>query len=139
MRMSLYISPVDYFLPPLRAFQWETISQGVTNKDKLKLKVYSDLTSHIFDASWVTGNTVPHWKSFGTATGEFEPWGICCGSTFNICQGISKITNLIHKLGSVDYQLLCTAHRIPSKRIYNSHQNSALWKKICIKLEFFEI
>ena len=50
--------------------------------------------------------TVPHLKALDS--GKYESREPSCGSTFNIGQGILTITNLLHKQGFVDSQLLRT-------------------------------
>ena len=55
----------------------------------------STLTGTIFNTLEVQGNTVPHLK--GLISGRYEPQGLRCGSTYNICQTFFKSANLQHK------------------------------------------
>ena len=54
----------------------------------------------------VQGHTVPHLKAL--RYGKDDSKGQSCGSTFNICQGILKIEDLLHEKGLVETQLLRT-------------------------------
>ena len=54
----------------------------------------------------VQSHTVPHLKAL--RYGKEASRGLCCGSTFNIIQGILNIEDLLHKQGLVETQLLRT-------------------------------
>ena len=52
------------------------------------------------------GYAVPHWKAF--SSGKYEPGGLSCGSTLNICQGVLKSVNLLRKRGFISFPMTIT-------------------------------
>ena len=85
------------------------------NKSKLKLKLL--LGKYKSVQLWtvlflipleVQGHTVPHWK--GLITVKYEPRGLKCGRTLNICQAFLKGTNLLHKRGLCPFPMASTVH-----------------------------
>ena len=52
----------------------------------------------------VQGHTVPHWKVI--SSGKYEPRGLRCSSTYDICQNVLKSANLLHKRDFFDSQIM---------------------------------
>ena len=83
------------------------------------------------------GHTVPHWKDH--SSDKIESRMLNYSSTLNICQSVLKISNLLHKQGFVEPQLLrtiCTTMDI----CLHTVTYQALWKwgnferaNICLK------
>ena len=55
------------------------------------------------------GHAVPHWKALGC--GKYEPRGLSYGSTLNICQGVLKSANLLHKRGFISFPMASTVDK----------------------------
>ena len=63
----------------------------------------------------VQDHSVPQWKAL--RCGKYEPRGLSCGSTFNICQDVLKSANLIHKQGFVNSQMQTIANTIKNESL----------------------
>ena len=61
------------------------------------------------------GHPVTHYIAL--SNGKYELRGLCCGSTVNICQGILKSANLLHKWGFVKTQSLRTVRTVRTSMI----------------------
>ena len=51
---------------------------------------------------------MPHWKAL--SSGKYVPRQLSCGSTLNICQGVLKSANLLHKRGFILFPMASTVH-----------------------------
>ena len=54
-------------------------------------------------------DTVNHWKAL--SSDKVESRLLSCGSTLNICQGVLKSANLLHKSGFNSFPMTSTVHR----------------------------
>ena len=54
----------------------------------------------------VQSHTVPNSKAL--SNGKYEPRGLYCGSTLNICQGVLRSGNLLYTQGFVLFPMVST-------------------------------
>ena len=117
----LKFSPLDSFLPFLRALEWGTLwpytSRGIKNmtsqswkchvKIQLLLSKYRHFTCRIIDTLWGKGR----YSTSFEICGKYGSWGLSCGSASSIFKDVLKSDNLLHKWGFVDSQMKSTVRK----------------------------
>ena len=112
LEVLLQLSPLVWYLPYLRAFQWGTLWPYASRVIKNWISQIWKVKNYLLDLNFqlwlvvslklleVQGHTVPFWKAL--EYDRYQARVLCCCSTSSICQDVLKSTGLLNEQGFVD-------------------------------------